>query len=184
MLKILEIMYNYIMDKLFVLDYGTFGDDYINVAKRSIQNYDKVWLRVKNIDISTIYTLAHKLKQEINKPLILSERADIAHALGYYGVHLSKTSMPAEVVKVAYPSLVVGYSAHSIAECIDTKADYTTLSPLKDIVKNDVAIKGLGMVGAPCNNVYALGGMSNDIIGDITSLGYVGIAGITMFSEF
>ncbi len=168
---------------MFILDYDTFKSDYINIAKRSITKCDMIWFRIKNVDASMIYQLASDLKKNIAKPLMLSERADIATALCYDGVHLSSNSMPCDVVKKAYPHLQIGYSAHSVEECKQSTADYITLSPLLPTEKVGYTPTPLGLIEAPCKNVYALGGMTFDVVEDVAKLNYAGIAGIKMFID-
>ena len=66
--------------------------------------------------------------------LLVNDRADVALAAGADGVHLTARSMPAAVVRAAFPpGFVIGVSTHSLAEARTAraeKADFAFLSPI------------------------------------------------------
>jgi thiamine-phosphate pyrophosphorylase len=164
-----------------IVDYQTFGDDFLDIAKSCADHADTIWFRIKGLDGSLIYEEAKRLRLALpNADLVLSDRADIAAMLGYDGVQLGAFTMPTDAVKYTYPQLKVGYSAHSIEEIKTVNADYYTLSPLF-FTKKDYEVKPLGVVDVSGlgKEVYGLGGISSDNVSEVKEKGYTGIAGIS-----
>jgi thiamine-phosphate pyrophosphorylase len=167
---------------LFILDHATFQDDYLTVAKAAAPYADMIWYRFKSGSSAMILSRAKKLREILpDSTLILSERADIATMAGFNGVHLNSRSIPPSVIKGRFPNLIVGYSAHSVAEC-HVAADYITLSPIFHTEK-PYTVHPLGAIDAPAANVYALGGISIDNIAQLAGKGYAGVAGISLYKD-
>ena len=97
--------------------------------------------------------------------VIVNGRADIAHAAGAHGVHLTSSSLPVDTIKTHFPELRVGRSTHTPAEILAAReqgADYVTFSPifatpskaahgdpqgisrLREAVELDLPVLGLG----------------------------------------
>ncbi|GAB7140269.1 thiamine phosphate synthase [Deferribacterales bacterium RsTz2092] len=172
------------MKILFVLDNNTFGVNYIDVATSVAAHCDAIWYRAKQpqLTICEIYDRAVRLRNILpNATLILSELAYVAVSAGFNGVHLNKQTLPIACIKALYPTLLVGYSAHSTAEC-STGADYYTLSPIFETNKQHKTFP-LGAIPAPAPNVYALGGVKLENINQLAKLGYAGIAGISLHKD-
>ena len=170
------------MELIFVLDGRTFEGRLIEVAREVAPFADKIWLRLKNEADLFIYETAVSLRRALPESfLILSARGDIALAAGFQGVHLGENHPSPQAVKSLFPSLLVGYSAHSAEECEEvTGADYYTLSPLFETAKKRPV---LGPVDAPCQNVYALGGITCQTAPLLQGHGYKGAAGISLYNE-
>jgi len=170
------------MKILQVIDYETFGDDYIIAAKMCAEYADIIWFRIK--DHNSIYKEAEKLRRELpNSFLSLSLNAEISSELRYQAVHLGIDSDVADVRK-NHPELKIGYSAHSLREIESRGADYFTLSPIF-FTKKDFQINPLGLVDVSSFNkeIYALGGINLDNAKSLKGLGFSGVAGISFYNE-
>ena len=86
-----------------------------------------VQLREKDLSGEELLKEALSLKElchEYGVPLIINDRYDIALKAGADGVHLGQSDAdPAEVRKLAGEDLIIGVSAHSIAEAVKAKDD-------------------------------------------------------------
>ncbi|MDR2884527.1 MAG: thiamine phosphate synthase [Deferribacteraceae bacterium] len=170
------------MKILLILDHDRFKDDYLSIAQDAAPHVDLLWYRIKGVPDCEIYKRAIALRTALpHATLILSERADIATAANFQGVHLNANTPPPAVIKGAFPELLVGYSAHSVEEC-RIAADYITLSPIFHTAK-PYEVHPLGVIPAPAANVYALGGVSASNINLLKSCGYLGVAGISLYNE-
>ncbi|PLX70633.1 MAG: hypothetical protein C0602_03745 [Denitrovibrio sp.] len=165
-----------------VIDYDTFKDDCVKTAKMCSSYADIIWFRIKGRD--DIYQQAKKLREALPEAyLCLSKDPDIAYGLGYEAVQLSGKSDIAEVRR-RYPSLKIGYSAHTKEEIAEKDADFFTLSPVFFTVKNyEVKPIGVSSVSELGKVIYALGGINADNVGQLKGMGYTGVAGISFFSE-
>jgi thiamine-phosphate pyrophosphorylase len=170
------------MKILFILDHETFKDEYINVAATAAPYADMIWYRIKGLADGYIFQQAKKLRNALpDATLILSERADIACAAGFQGVHLNAKTLPVEIVTKKFPRLITGFSAHSPAQC-NIEADYITLSPIFHTNK-PYDVEPLGVIPAPAKNVFALGGINSQNIPMLADKGYAGVAGISFYNE-
>lgn len=170
------------MKLIFILDYGHFGSGFLAAAKRAAPYCDRIWFRIKSFPDASVYRYAAELRAAVpDRPLILSERADIAVCAGFEGVHLNSRTPPPEAIKQAFPALITGYSAHSAAECA-VESTYVTLSPIFPTQKaHDSA--GLGPIPSPAGHVYALGGVSLETLPFLKGKGYEGVAGISLYYD-
>lgn len=163
-----------------IVDYETFGDDYLKVAERVAGRSEMIWFRTKDITAAETYEKAARMRELLPEAfLILSERADLATACGFDGVHLNKEAIGPEVIEEAFPELITGYSAHSLDEIRSVQADYFTLSPIFKTFKYQ-GIEPLGAVDVTDTGkkVYALGGVDVASIPLLYGKGYYGYAGI------
>jgi thiamine-phosphate pyrophosphorylase len=173
------------MKILFVLDFDTYKENYIEVAEKAQKYVDIIWFRVKNLEANKIYDLAGLLRKKLpNAFLSISERADIAELLNFNAVHLNSRSISPEIIKLKYPEIEIGYSAHFLDELNNVKADFYTLSPIY-YTKKDYEVKPLGEIDLSNINkkVFALGGISKNNIENIKRCGFYGIAGISFFND-
>lgn len=173
------------MKILFVLDYSTFKEKWIEVANQVRPYADMIWFRIKNKDANEIYSHAKLLRKTLpDSRLILSDRADIAELAGFDGVHMGNRSISTEIIKQKYPNLTIGYSAHSINEIKSISADYYTLSPIFFTTK-EYEVKPLGTIDVKnlYKDIYALGGISKNNILTIKDCGFKGIAGISFYKD-
>jgi thiamine-phosphate pyrophosphorylase len=170
------------MKIMLVLDHGTFGDRCLDIAQKCAPYADIVWFRIKDKDI--VRREAEKLRRALpDSFLSLSLDADTAYELGYQAVQLGADS-DISGIREKYPELKIGYSAHGTEEIISKDADYYTLSPVFHTVK-DYEVKPLGAldVSHMGKDIYALGGIGTDNIGEIKNKGYAGVAGISFYEN-
>jgi thiamine-phosphate pyrophosphorylase len=140
-----------------------------------------LWFRFKGGVGGEVLTLAENLRKLLpNKTLILSEHPDIAQKIGFDGVHLNRNSLTCAEVRLRFPKLITGFSAHSAEECITSAAHYTTLSP---IFKSKGGFPPLGVLPAPKENIFLLGGITASNIKLTLGKGYAGVAGISFYKE-
>jgi thiamine-phosphate pyrophosphorylase len=169
------------MKLLFILDFKFFGSDLLNTALLSADFCDMLWFRFKGGVGGEVLMLAENLRKSLpNKTLILSEHPDIAQKIGFDGVHLNSRSVAPAEVRLRFPKLITGFSAHSAEECITSAAHYTTLSP---IFKSKEGGPPLGVFPAPKDNVFLLGGVNSANIKLALGKGYAGVAGISFYKE-
>jgi thiamine-phosphate pyrophosphorylase len=170
------------MKLIQIIDYDTFGDRYVDIARQVADVADIIWFRVKQKGV--VYTEAKRLREALpDAYLSLSLDADVAMELGYQAVQLGANS-DVEAVREKYPELAVGYSAHSIDEIASTSADFYTLSPIF-YTQKDYEVKPIGCVDVReiGKEIYALGGISSSNVSQLRGLGYAGVAGISFYKE-
>ncbi|MEC9491347.1 thiamine phosphate synthase [Flexistipes sp.] len=170
---------------IVVLDFDTFKDTLFETALYAAKFDVCIWLRIKGKSGRFVFNTAYKIRKLVPQThLILSERADIAHVCSFEGVHLNAGSPPPQEIKLSFPDLKVGYSAHSKQEIHKTEADYYTLSPLFYTKKNyPVApLKNIDITGIN-KKIYALGGINSSNISKVKDMGFYGAAGISFVQE-
>ncbi len=172
------------MKILFVLDYETFKNNLFETAKKASPYSDYIWFRIKNQDAKLIYDLSLKLRNGFQNKFILSERADIANAVGFHGVHLNKSSISPGIIKKSFPGLNISYSAHSLSEIEKLNCDFFTLSPIFFTYK-PYEVKPLGVLNVKNTGkkIFALGGINSENIFKLKGKGFYGIAGISFINQ-
>ncbi|MEO5511384.1 MAG: thiamine phosphate synthase [Longimicrobiales bacterium] len=86
-------------------------------------------LRLKRARAHTLYDLAETLTgvaRRTNTALYLNERIDVAVAAGATGVQLTASSIPVSAAtswRYSGVALVIGYSAHGVAEAMSAESD-------------------------------------------------------------
>lgn len=173
------------MKLIQVIDFNFFGSDWLNVALRASADADMLWFRIKNEEDDVLRRNAEILRHALPQmPMVLSGRADIAHQLGYQGVHLGANSENPSDIKQKFPDLLVGYSAHGTDEILSVDADYYTLSPIF-FTKKDYDVVPIGVIDVReiKKDIFALGGINAVNCGQLMGMGYAGVAGISFFGE-
>lgn len=158
---------------------------------------DLVQLREKQLPARTLYRLA-ALAAEITRGtgtrLLINDRADIAHAGGADGVHLTTRSLDVTVVRRTFgDNLLVGVSTHSIAEADAARrggADFAVFGPVFKTQSKPLygLPHGLGKLGEAARALapfplIALGGVTLQNAYDALRAGAAGIAAIGLFSD-
>ena len=123
--------------------------------------------------------------------VIVNDRLDVALAAGAHGVHLGGHSMPALAVRRIVPKgFLIGVSCHSLGEALEaesTGADYILLGPIFETPSKTrygppLGLMALGEVAARLSiPLYALGGITVELVRSCLEVGATGIAGITVF---
>jgi len=75
-------------------------------------------LRGRATPARQLYELGALLVDE-ETPLFINDRVDLALALGADGIQLRADSIPVPAARALLPDALIGYSAHTAAECVD-----------------------------------------------------------------
>ena len=165
-----------------VIDFDTFKEDYIKVAKDCARFADIIWFRIKYRN--DIFDRAKRLRDALPDTFLsLSLDPDIAYGAGFEAVQLGGRSDIADARK-KYPSLKIGYSAHTKSEIAEKDADYFTLSPVF-YTEKDYNVKPIGVfdVSELGRDIFALGGINPENVSKLKGLGFAGVAGISFYKE-
>jgi len=173
---------------------------------------DYIQLREKDLPPSELECLAHEAVRAVrdNSPttkLLVNGRADIALACGADGVHLPSGELPASEIRALWmkccgSELVIGVSAHSLANVRDAEAQgasFAVLAPIFEKVQTDVKGIGLNALREACSAtskrgdvegsgsgrlaVLALGGVNLTNARACLAAGAAGLAGIRLFQS-
>lgn len=150
-----------------------------------------VQLREKDLTPRELYALALEVQQTLHgldARLLLNDRADIACAAGYQGVHLTTTSLTPGVARRCLPAdTLIGVSTHSLVEATFAEAsgaDFITFSPIFFTPSKAAygAPQGLAALREVCAAVqipvFALGGITLENAAACRDAGAHGIAAI------
>ena len=117
-----------------------FKDDesYLEALERCFSSgIEAFQLRQKDVSDKVFIELGLKIKSLLAKyprvKFFVNDRVDAALALGAYGVHLNKNSIPVKEVKNKINNLKIFYSSHSVEESIRAEeegADFIAFSPV------------------------------------------------------
>jgi len=126
--------------------------------------------------------------------VLVNDRADIARAAGCAGVHLTTSSLDAEVVRRAFgEEFLIGVSAHTFQEARAAYAggaDFAVFGPVFDTPSKRAygPPVGLGALKESARSlspfpVVALGGVGVEQVEDVLRAGAAGVAGIRLFAD-
>ncbi|MDI7266862.1 MAG: thiamine phosphate synthase [Myxococcota bacterium] len=101
--------------------------------------------------------------------VLVRARPDLALAAGADGVHLQAGGLPPTEIRRRWPHLILGYSAHGIAEVrgVANDVDYITFSPVYSSPGKGRSV-GIAALGRACR---AAGGTPVLALGGITTTG-------------
>ena len=174
-------------------DNGTLLLNQLNLLPRSMPCM--VQIREKQLEAKELLTLALKARAiELSEGtlLLINERADIALAAGFDGVHLPENACSAKIIRTYAPDLIYGCSIHSISAlriAEESGADYLLFGPVFDTPSKRQygAPQGLEKLGALCRTtslpVFALGGITPQNTPLCIAKGAYGIAGLSIFQN-
>ena len=146
-----------------------------------------IQLREKDLPENALRTLAEdvlKLTQNYNALLFINHRAELAHAIGADGVHLTESSVAVRKIRKQYPGLLIGKSAHSLKGAMRAQhqgADFVTFSPVYDTPSKQQygSPQGLEKLQQVCAGldipVLALGGIDLSRISTVRKHGAFGV---------
>jgi thiamine-phosphate pyrophosphorylase len=158
---------------------------------------DLIQIREKNLSTRVLYQLAASaadLSRGSATRLLINDRSDLALAAGAAGVHLTTTSLPANVVRQAFGDrFLIGVSTHSLAEAQRAKdegANFVVFGPIFETASKReygpaLGLDKLAQVSSELSPfaVLALGGVTTSNVADCIRAGARGIAGISMSEE-
>jgi thiamine-phosphate pyrophosphorylase len=158
---------------------------------------DLVQIREKTLTARVLFELTKQAAQIVaasDTRVLINDRADIAYSAGAHGVHLTTSSLEANVVRQAFGAdFLIGVSTHSLPEATaarDACADLVVFGPVfetasKQIYGEPVGVEALREAAsllAPFP-VIALGGVAIDNVAECFRAGAAGIAAIRLFSD-
>jgi thiamine-phosphate pyrophosphorylase len=147
-----------------------------------------IQLREKNLSENELRSLAKdvlKLTQKYSALLIINHRAELAHAIGANGVHLTESSPAVRKIRKQFPDLLIGKSTHSLQGAMRAQhqgADFVTFSPVYDTPSKQQygPPQGLEKLKHVCAGldipVLALGGIDLSRITSVREQGAFGVA--------
>jgi thiamine-phosphate pyrophosphorylase len=154
-----------------------------------------VQIREKQLNARELLKLALQAR-EMELPedtlLLMNERADIALAADFDGVHLPENGCSANALRAFAPKLLYGCSVHSAsALCIaeESGADYLLFGPVFDTPSKRKygTPQGLKKLSELCHAtslpVFALGGITPLNAAHCMAEGAYGVAGLSIFQD-
>ncbi|MHB9957154.1 thiamine phosphate synthase [Vibrio campbellii] len=148
-----------------------------------------VQVREKHGDVRGFIERAQAVKdilKDIDVPLIINDRVDVALAVDADGVHLGQSDMPATIAReLIGPNKILGLSIENeeqLAEADSLPIDYIGLSaifttPTKTNTKKHWGIDGLKMaLGTTSLPIVAIGGINESNIPQLSATGVHGLA--------
>jgi len=152
---------------------------------------DYFQLREKKLQPIELLKIARHIRPFlIRTKLIINGSLDVALAAEADGVHLQKENLPVSEVRRRFPSLMIGYSAHSAEEIRQAERDgasYIFASPVftpisKPSYLSPIGCEELSKWTADCKApVVALGGITPSNLKEVMQAGASGAAGISLF---
>lgn len=127
--------------------------------------------------------------------LLVNDRADIAHAAGADGVHLTRSSLAPRTIRETFgEGFLIGVSAHDLDEARaarDGEADFATFSPIYATGSKihlglpPVGVEALRAAAATLDPfpLVALGGINLEQASEVLRAGAAGVAAIRLFGE-
>jgi thiamine-phosphate diphosphorylase len=152
---------------------------------------DYFQLREKDVQPAELLKIARHIRPFlIRTKLIINGSLDVALAAQADGIHLQKENLPVSEVRKKYPSLIIGYSAHSAEEIRQAELDGATYVFASPVFAPISKVSYLSPIGceeltnwiADCKtSVIALGGITSSNLKDVAKTGAGGVAGISLF---
>ena len=173
------------------------GTSLIACIRRAIATgVDFVQIREKDLEDRALFELTRRVLALVDGTacrVLVNGRADIALAAGAHGVHLPSTGLQIpDIRKWLPPSLLVGLSAHTLAEirrACEWKADYVLMGhifPTRSKSGFGPPV-GLNRLKKACSGasvpILGLGGIKPELIGSVLAAGAAGVAGISLFQD-
>ena len=158
---------------------------------------DLVQIREKNLSARVLYQLsanAAAITRGSATKLLINDRADIAAAVGADGVHLTTSSLPAEVVRRTFgDEFLIGVSTHSLEEAGNARrsgADFVVFGPVFETASKHQygEPRGLKHLAQVASELYpfpvvALGGLAINNVAACIQAGAQGVAAIRMLND-
>lgn len=165
-------------------------EDSFNRVRKAVEGgVTAVQLREKHAITRSVITIGQQLLallRPLGVPLIINDRADIAHAVSADGVHLGQSDLSVRAARaILGDRAVIGLSVETIDQVIkaqDEEIDYLAISPLfQTSSKADCAHPwGLKELEKVCHlsrhPVIAIGGINETNVESVISKGVAGVA--------
>ncbi|HKS07086.1 MAG TPA: thiamine phosphate synthase [Gemmatimonadaceae bacterium] len=146
-----------------------------------------VQLRLKDVDTRVLVEAARRLVAELDVPVIVNDRVDVAMVAGAAGVHVGADDMPVDAVRrIARADFIVGASVGNADEAANAeRADYAGVGPVfatgsksdaGDAIGPDGFARLRALVSIPC---VGIGGISAANARRVIDAGAIGVAVIS-----
>ncbi len=144
---------------------------------------DLVQLREKDLSDARLLALARRVRdvtRELDVPLVINDRPDIAVLVGADGVHVGQDDLPpAEVRRLVGPDRWIGVSTHDLRQlqrAVDAAVDYVGVGPcFTSATKSFEKLAGLDYVRAASRAAslpaFAIGGITPHNIATVLQAG-------------
>jgi thiamine-phosphate pyrophosphorylase len=169
------------------------GRDLLALARAAVRGgITSLQVRLKDTPARELTGLVRTLVQELQIPVLVNDRPDVAIAAGAAGVHLGPDDVPVELTRrIAPPGFLVGASVGNAAEAATAgAADYWGIGPWRGTTTKHDAGEGLGAEGfsqlrqldrsKPC---IAIGGITPDDVTAVLAAGGQGVAVVSGILE-
>jgi thiamine-phosphate pyrophosphorylase len=144
-------------------------------------------IRARALPARMMFEIASELTKRaetVGGMLIVNDRIDVALTARAQGVQLGARTLPIGVVRALSRDLVIGFSAHSVAESVEAEregANYLFAGSIFPTASHPEAVAaGTGLLEecvAACRiPVLAIGGVTAERIGDVMRTGAYGVA--------
>ncbi|MFL6375805.1 MAG: thiamine phosphate synthase [Pyrinomonadaceae bacterium] len=174
-------------------NYRQASQQILNITSAAVEaGVDLIQLREKHLTGKLLHELTCRLVEitrDSQTKLLVNDRLDIALAAGADGVHLTSTSVPANVVRAHVPAdFLLGVSCHSISEIASTDgADLILYGPVFTSPGKGEGVGVQALIDA-CQNaqalpVIAIGGIDETNCRAAIDAGAAGIAAIRSLND-
>lgn len=171
----------------FVASRGKLSDEsFLNLIKNTIKGgVSVVQLREKTLNSREFYALALKVKalcDELQTPLIINDRVDIALAINASGVHLGQEDLPVSIArKLLGKDKIIGLSVKTLSQLESVKgADYLGCGAVFQSFTKDSSIIGISGLQTLCEKsalpIVAIGGICAENIALLKACKIAGVA--------
>jgi thiamine-phosphate pyrophosphorylase len=162
-------------------------------AAAAAAGVDFVQLREKDLSAAALLAAASELVAAVRGTptrILVNARPDIARLAGAHGVQLPEQGLPPAEVKVAFPSLLLGVSCHSLSaarRAAEEGADFVLFGPVFGTPGKEGRASGVRALaevveGVPVP-VHAIGGIEVANVAEVWRTGCAGVAAIRAFLE-
>ena len=153
-----------------------------------------IQIREKSLLTRLLFELvsrASEISRGSQTKILVSHRADVAFAAGADGVHLTESSLPADIVRAHFPELeLIGVSTHSpegVRAAADSAADLAVFGPIFLTPGKGVPV-GASTLKKVCDAnssfpILALGGIDADNFEEVLDAGAAGFAAIRFLND-
>lgn len=176
-------------------NYDTKASELLATIQLAIdEGVSHIQIREKALSARRLFALvsaAVELKRGSPTRLLVNDRADIAHVAGADGVHLTESSVTAEVIRKHFSSeLIVAVSTHTLAGAVEAKrtgADLAAFGPVFESPGKGEPV-GLDELENVCGalspfTVVGLGGINEGNWRSVLRAGASGIAAIRSLND-
>lgn len=152
----------------------------VEVIKGLLITSTLIHIRKKGVERKEIEQFLSEFSSEERKKMVLHEHIDLAEKLGLGGIHLTSKQSKEDVPNSWKGT--ISQSCHSVEEVIESKLDYVFLSPIFDSISKEGYKANFSeeeLIEVNQNKqtkVIALGGITEDKISTVESLGFDGYA--------